>query len=349
MDRITLLGRHFHPVNMRTPVKVAVTGAAGNIGYALCFMIAGGRLLGPNQPIDLQLIELPPALNALKGTEMELRDSAFPLLNSILVTSDPNAGFKDADIIILVGAKPRGPGMERKDLLEQNGAIFKTQAEQIQANAKPTVKILVVGNPANTNAAIIAEFATKLPAKNITSLTRLDQNRASNQLAEKTGQHVKGITNAVIWGNHSTTQYPDHRYAVIQTSNGILKGKEAIKDQEWITKVFIPKVQKRGAEIIDMRKLSSAASAAAAACDHIHDWVVGTRPGEWVSMGVMSDGSYNIPAGINFSFPVTCFNGEWNIVKGLDLSDPLSQKMIKATLEELHSEKNTAITFLKKK
>lgn len=305
-------------------------------------------MLGPNQPVELQLIELPPALNALKGVEMELRDAAFPLVHNILVTSNPEEGFKGADVVVLVGAKPRGPGMERKDLLEQNGAIFKTQALQIQTNAKPDVKILVVGNPANTNAMIVSEIATKIPAKNVTSLTRLDQNRAIAQIAEKTGRTAKDVYNVIIWGNHSSTQYPDYRYAVIHSDKGFEKGKDAITDANWVKKEFIPKVQKRGAEIIAMRKTSSAASAAAAACDHIHDWIVGTRPGEFVSMGVMSDGSYGIPKGINFSFPVTCKNGEWSIVQGLDLKDALSQEMIKATLKELEEEKATALGNSKK-
>ena len=348
MQRISVIGRHFQSVNLREPVKVAITGAAGNIGYALCFMIAGGRMLGPNQPVDLQLIELPPALNALKGVEMELRDCAFPLVNSIISTSDPVVGFKGAHIVILVGAKPRGPGMERKDLLEQNAAIFKTQAQQIQDNADKNVKICVVGNPANTNAMIISEYAPKIPPKNVTSLTRLDQNRAVNQLAEKTGVSPRDINNVVIWGNHSTTQYPDYRYAILQNDKGFNKATDLIKDTEWVKKTFIPKVQKRGAEIIDMRKLSSAASAAAAVCDHMHDWIIGTRPGEFVSMGVMSDGSYGIPKGINFSFPVTCVNGEWSILHGLDLRDNLSKEMIKATLDELQAEKKTAISFLNK-
>lgn len=348
MERIKLLGRHFQSHEQRQPMKVAITGAAGNIGYALSFMIAGGRMLGPNQPVDLQLIELPPAINALKGVEMELNDAAFPLVNKIICTTDPNVGFKDADVVILVGAKPRGPGMERKDLLEQNGAIFRTQGQQIQANANPNVKIVVVGNPANTNAMIISEFATKIPAKNITSLTRLDQNRAMAQLAEKTGRTAKDIHNVIIWGNHSNTQYPDHRSAVIHSDKGIDKAGNLITDQDWVKKIFIPKVQKRGAEIIAMRKLSSAASAAAAACDHIHDWIIGTRPGEFVSMGVMSDGSYGIPKGINFSYPVTCRNGEWSIVQGLDLNDDLSKQMIKATVNELEQEKDTALSFLKK-
>lgn len=348
MERIKLLGRHFWSHEQRPTMRVAITGAAGNIGYALSFMIAGGRMLGPNQPVELQLIELPPAINALKGVEMELNDAAYPLLSKVTCTTDPNVGFKNADIIILVGAKPRGPGMERKDLLEQNGAIFKTQAQQIQANASPNVKILVVGNPANTNATIISEFAPKIPAKNITSLTRLDQNRAMAQLAEKTGRTARDVHNVIIWGNHSSTQYPDYRYAVVHSDKGIDKATDIINDMEWVKKSFIPKVQNRGAEIIAMRKLSSAASAAAAACDHIHDWVVGTRPGEFVSMGVMSDGSYGIPKGINFSFPVTCRNGEWNIVHGLDLTDELSRQMIKTTTNELQQEKNTAISFLKK-
>lgn len=305
-------------------------------------------MFGPNQPVELQLIELPGALKALQGVEMEIRDAAFPLVQRIVVTSNPEEGFKNADYVVLVGAKPRGPGMERKDLLEQNGAIFKTQALQIQANASPNVKILVVGNPANTNAMIISEFATKIPPKNITSLTRLDQNRAIAQLAEKTGRTSKDVHNVIIWGNHSSTQYPDYRYAVLHSDRGIDKAKDLITDMEWVKKTFIPKVQKRGAEIISMRQLSSAASAAAAACDHIHDWVVGTRPGEFVSMGVMSDGSYGIPKGINFSFPVTCKNGEWSIVQGLDLKDDLSTHMIKETLKELQEEKTTALGSLKK-
>jgi malate dehydrogenase len=348
MQRIDIIGRHFYPVQIRAPMKVAITGAAGNIGYSLAFMIAGGRMFGPNQPVDLQLIELPGALNALKGVEMELRDSAFPLVNSITVTSDLAVGFKGTHVACLVGAKPRGPGMERKDLLEQNGAIFKAQGAALQEHADPQVKVVVVGNPANTNALILSEYAPKLNPKNITSLTRLDQNRALSQVSEKIGEPADHIRNIIIWGNHSLTQYPDLKNGTVFKSNGYVNLTDILKDEAWVKGTFIPKVQKRGGEIIEMRKLSSAASAASAVCDHIHDWIVGTRPGEYVSMGVQSDGSYGIPKGLNFSFPVICVAGQWSIVQGLSLKSQIDQDMIKATVAELEGERNTALAFLKK-
>lgn len=331
-------------MNKRTPKKVTITGAAGNIGYAISFMIGQGRLLGPDQPIDLCLLEIPQMEKAVQGVELELLDCAFPLIESVTATTDPEVGFKDCDIALLIGAKPRGPGMQRKDLLEANAKIFKTQAAQLDKLAKPDCKICVVGNPANTNACIIAENVKTIRKENVTALTRLDSNRALGLVAQKFNVPVKQVRNAIIWGNHSLTQYPDLQICEAQIKGKLVKVREQIHSDSWEQKDFIPRVQKRGAEIIDLRKLSSAASAANAVCDHIRNWVNGTAEGEIVSMAVWSDeNSYNIPKGLIFSFPVTCKDGKWAIVNGLNIGDAFGQKMIQETLKELVEEKKTAM------
>ncbi|RRD91621.1 malate dehydrogenase [Conchiformibius steedae] len=319
---------------MKQPVRVAVTGAAGQIGYALLFRIASGEMLGKDQPVILQLLDLPQAQNAVKGVMMELQDCAFPLLADMIATDDPEVAFKDADVAILVGARPRGPGMERADLLQANAQIFTVQGAALNKVASRDVKVLVVGNPANTNAYIAMKSAPDLPAKNFTAMLRLDHNRAASQIAEKTGKAVGSIEKLCVWGNHSPTMYADYRFASI----GGESVKELINDQVWNAEVFLPTVGKRGAAIIEARGLSSAASAANAAIDHIRDWVLGTN-GQWVTMGVPSDGSYGIPEGIVFGFPVTCANGEYQIVQGLEI-DEFSQERINKTLKELEEEKD---------
>ena len=319
---------------MKSPVRVAVTGAAGQIGYALLFRIASGEMLGKDQPVILQLLDLPQAQNAVKGVMMELQDCAFPLLDSMIATDNPEVAFKDADIAILVGARPRGPGMERADLLQANAQIFTVQGAALNKVASRDVKVLVVGNPANTNAYIAMKSAPDLPAKNFTAMLRLDHNRAASQLAEKTGKAVRDIEKLCVWGNHSPTMYADYRFATI----GGESVKDLINDQDWNANVFLPTVGKRGAAIIEARGLSSAASAANAAIDHIRDWVLGTN-GKWVTMGVPSDGSYGIPAETMFGFPVTCENGEYKIVQGLEI-DGFSQERIDKTLAELQAEKD---------
>lgn len=319
---------------MKQPVRVAVTGAAGQIGYALLFRIASGEMLGKDQPVILQLLDLPQAQNAVKGVMMELQDCAFPLLAGMVATDDPEVAFKDADVAILVGARPRGPGMERADLLQANAQIFTVQGAALNKVASRDVKVLVVGNPANTNAYIAMKSAPDLPAKNFTAMLRLDHNRAASQIAEKTGKAVGGIEKLCVWGNHSPTMYADYRFATI----GGESVKELINDQVWNADVFLPTVGKRGAAIIEARGLSSAASAANAAIDHIRDWVLGSN-GQWVTMGVPSDGSYGIPEGIVFGFPVTCENGEYQIVQGLEI-DEFSQERINKTLKELEEEKD---------
>jgi malate dehydrogenase len=285
---------------MKTPVNVAITGAAGQIGYALAFRVASGQMLGPDQPVNLHLLEITPALGALQGVVMELNDCAFPTLNRIVATDDANVAFKDCNVALLVGARPRGPGMERKDLLLANAQIFSAQGKALDAVADRKVRVLVVGNPANTNSLIAMKNAPGLEPKNFTAMVRLDHNRALSQLAEKTGKHVTQIHKMIIWGNHSSTQYPDLHHAIVD-------GKPALSlvDQAWYTEKFIPTVQQRGAAIIKARGASSAASAASAAIDHIHDWVKGTAEGDWVSMGIPSDGSYGVPEGVIYGFPVT--------------------------------------------
>ncbi len=318
---------------MKAPVRVAITGAAGQIGYALLFRIASGEMLGKDQPVILQLLDLPQAQNAVKGVMMELEDCAFPLLAGMVASDDPNVAFKDTDYAILVGARPRSKGMERKDLLEANGAIFTVQGKALNDNASRNVKVLVVGNPANTNAYIAMKSAPDLPAKNFTAMLRLDHNRALSQLAAKTGKDVAAIEKMAVWGNHSPTMYADYRFATI----GGESVKSMINDEAWNRDVFLPTVGKRGAAIIEARGLSSAASAANAAIDHMRDWALGTN-GKWVTMGVPSNGEYDIPAGVMFGYPVTCANGEYTLVEGLSI-DEFSRERINVTLNELEEER----------
>ncbi len=318
----------------QTPVKVAVTGAAGQIGYALLFRIASGALLGPDTPVQLSLLEIPQAVKAAEGTAMELDDGAFPLLAGIDISDDPGTAFDGANIALLVGARPRSAGMERSDLLEANGGIFKPQGQALNDHAASDIRVLVVGNPANTNALIAQQNSPDIPASRFTAMTRLDHNRAIAQLAKKTGVAVKEITNVTIWGNHSATQYPDIFHAKVAGENAAAK----IDDQAWLEGDFIPTVQKRGAAIIDARGSSSAASAASAAIDHVHDWMLGTPEGDWVSMAIPSDGSYGVEEGLISSFPVTTADGEYKIVKGLELSE-FSRGRIDATAAELAEER----------
>ncbi len=319
---------------MKAPVRVAVTGAAGQIGYALLFRIAAGDMLGTDQPVILHLLEITPALDALKGVVMELNDCAFPLLADVVATDDANVAFKDVDYALLVGARPRGAGMERKDLLEANGKIFGPQGKALNDHAKRDVKVLVVGNPANTNALIAQQSAPDLDPKCFTAMVRLDHNRAMSQLAEKTGKHNTDIKNMIIWGNHSSTQYPDLHHVTVD-------GKSAMElvDQAWYEGEFIPTVQQRGAAIIKARGASSAASAASAAIDHMRSWALGTPEGEWVSMGIPSDGSYGIEPGVIFGYPVTCKDGKYTIVQDLAIND-FSRARIDATDKELREERS---------
>ncbi|CAM8654480.1 Mdh Malate/lactate dehydrogenases [Oxalobacteraceae bacterium] len=320
----------------KAPMRVAVTGAAGQIGYSLLFRIANGDMLGKDQPVILQLLEIPDekAQKALKGVMMEVDDCAFPLLAGMTAHSDPMTAFKDADVALLVGARPRGPGMERKDLLEANAQIFTVQGKALDAVASRNVKVLVVGNPANTNAYIAMKSAPSLPAKNFTAMLRLDHNRALSQIAAKTGKPVSAIEKLCVWGNHSPTMYADYRFATIE-GNSV---KTMINDEAWNKDVFLPTVGKRGGAIIEARGLSSAASAANAAIDHVRDWVLGTN-GKWTTMGIPSDGSYGIPKDVMFGFPVTTQNGEYTIVQGLEI-DAFSQERINLTLKELTEEKD---------
>jgi malate dehydrogenase len=319
---------------MKQPVRVTVTGAAGQIGYALLFRIASGAMLGDDQPIILQLLDITPAMEALEGVKMELEDCAFPLLAGIVCTDDPNTGFKDADYALLVGARPRGPGMERKDLLEANAAIFSVQGKAINDSASKGIKVLVVGNPANTNALITQRNAPDIDPRNFTAMTRLDHNRALTQVAIKTGTTVNDVSNMTIWGNHSATQYPD-------LFNAKVNGKAAIElvDQEWYENDFIPTVQQRGAAIIKARGASSAASAANAASGHMRSWALGTEGDDWVSMGVYSDGSYGIAKGLIYSFPCRCSGGDWSIVQGAEVGE-FSQAKMTATEKELTEERD---------
>ncbi|HLF30386.1 MAG TPA: malate dehydrogenase [Xanthomonadales bacterium] len=318
---------------MKSPVRIAVTGAAGQIGYQLCFRIAAGDMLGPNQPVVLQMLEITPALGGLQGVEMELQDAAFPLLAGTVATDDAELAFGDADFALLVGARPRGPGMERKDLLSANGKIFGPQGKAMNEVASRRIKVLVVGNPANTNALIASASAPDLNPRNFTAMTRLDHNRALAQLAAKTGVHHSLINKMVIWGNHSSTQYPDIRFAQV---NG--KAATGLVEQDWYRGTFIPVVQQRGAAIIKARGASSAASAAAAAVDHMRSWELGTREGDWVSMAVPSDGSYGIAPGVVFSFPCECKGGDYQIVQGLEI-DQFSRSRMDATDAELREER----------
>jgi malate dehydrogenase len=320
---------------MTSPVRVAVTGAAGQIGYSLLFRIASGAMLGPDTPVALQLLEITPALGALEGVRMELDDCAFPLLTEVVCTDDADLAFGDADVALLVGAMPRKAGMERSDLLSANGGIFQPQGQALSRSAKRDVKVLVVGNPANTNALIAMRNAPDLDPGRFTAMTRLDHNRAKSQLAQRLGVPVSEVTKMTIWGNHSTTQYPDLFHAEVGGRNAY----QAVGDHDWINGTYIPSVAKRGAAIIEARGASSAASAANAAIDHIRDWTLGTPAGDWVSMAIPSDGSYGVPEGIISSFPCTCENGVYSIVQGLDIDD-YSRSMIDASAAELVEERD---------
>ena len=324
---------------MKEPVRVAVTGAAGQISYSLLFRIASGQLLGIDQPVILQLLEIPPAMEALSGVVMELHDCAFELVQEIVATDDPNVAFKDVDYALLVGSRPRGPGMERKDLLEANAAIFSVQGKSLNDHASRDVRVLVVGNPANTNSLIAQRNAPDLDPRNFTAMTRLDHNRAVTQLAQKTGKHVVDVKGLSIWGNHSATQYPDISHASIDGTAA-----DSLVDQSWVEETFIPIVQQRGAAIIKARGLSSAASAANAAIEHMRDWALGTD-GEVVSMAVYSDGSYGITKGLIYSFPCTCAGGDWAIVQGLAIND-FSRGKMNETETELIEERDAVKDLL---
>ena len=328
-------------MSMKQPLRVAVTGAAGNISYAMLFRIASGEMLGKDQPVILQLLEITPALDALKGVVMELEDCAFPLLAGIVQTDDANVAFKDADYALLVGARPRGPGMERKDLLEANAAIFSAQGKALNEVASRDVKVLVVGNPANTNALIAQRNAPDLDPRNFTAMTRLDHNRAMAQLAGKTDSTVNDVKKMIIWGNHSSTQYPDLTACTVN-------GKPALDlvDREWYEATYIPEVQQRGAAIIKARGASSAASAANAAIAHMRTWALGTDENDWVSMGVYSNGEYGIAEGLIYSFPCTCTNGDWSIVDGVDVSSDFSKEKMAATEQELSEERDAVAHLL---
>eukprot|EP01095_Lingulamoeba_sp_RSL-Kostka_P007801 TRINITY_DN2536_c0_g1_i1.p1 TRINITY_DN2536_c0_g1~~TRINITY_DN2536_c0_g1_i1.p1 ORF type:complete len:381 (+),score=135.65 TRINITY_DN2536_c0_g1_i1:33-1145(+) len=367
MERVEVVLSHLSPNNLnvnnnnnnaimtencssnKAPKRIVVTGAAGQIAYSLLFQIATGRMLGPDQPIILHLLDIPPAENALNGVVMELEDCAFELVHDIVATVDPKIAFKDADLAIFVGAFPRRKGMLRKDLLEKNASIFYTQGKILNQYAKRSVKVLVVGNPANTNCLILMNSAPDIPKRNFSALTRLDYNRAKAQVAEKCNVPVSKVHNVIIWGNHSSTQYPDVNHGFISDfpSDGLNNSiKTVVNDIDWIQSTFIPKVQKRGAAIIAARKLSSAASAANAIVCHCRDWLLGTAPGEFVSMGIYSDGSlYGIPEGIIYSFPVRCQAGSYSVVKDLPIDD-FSREKMDATAQELVDEKNTAFNFL---
>ena len=328
-------------MSMKQPVRVAVTGAAGNISYAMLFRIASGEMLGKDQPVILQLLEIAPALDALKGVVMELEDCAFPLLAGIVQTDDATVAFKDVDYALLVGSRPRGPGMERKDLLEANAAIFSAQGKALNDVASRDVKVLVVGNPANTNAVIAQRNAPDLDPRNFTAMTRLDHNRAMAQLAGKTDSTVNDVKKMIIWGNHSSTQYPDLTACTVN-------GKPALDlvDRDWYEATYIPEVQQRGAAIIKARGASSAASAANAAIAHVRTWVMGTDDNDWVSMGVYSNGEYGIAKGLIYSFPVTCANGDWSIVADVDVSSAFSKEKMAATEQELSEERDAVAHLL---
>ncbi len=325
---------------MKSPVRVAITGAAGQISYSLLFRIAAGEMLGTDQPVILQMLEITPALDALKGVAMELDDCAFPLLAGMVCTDDANVAFKDADYALLVGARPRGPGMERKDLLEANAAIFSVQGKAINDHASRGIKVLVVGNPANTNALIAQRNAPDIDPRQFTAMMRLDHNRAMSQVAQKLGKSLTDVTKMTIWGNHSSTQYPDLYHALVDGDVAIEK-----VDQSWYEDTFIPEVQQRGAAIIKARGASSAASAANAAIFHIRDWALGSAENDWVSMGVYSDGSYGIEEGLIYSFPCVCKNGDWEIVQGLSV-DEFSQARMTATEQELKEERDAVKSLL---
>ncbi|XP_058086713.1 malate dehydrogenase-like isoform X3 [Magnolia sinica] len=317
----------------------------GQIGYALVPMIARGVMLGPDQPVILHMLDIPPAAEALNGVKMELIDAAFPLLKGVVATTDAVEACKGVNVAVMVGGFPRKEGMERKDVMSKNVSIYKEQATALEQHAAKNCKVLVVANPANTNALILKEFAPSIPEKNISCLTRLDHNRALGQISERLNVQVSDVKNVIIWGNHSSTQYPDVNHAVVTTAAGEKSVRELVANDQWLNNEFITTVQQRGAAIIKARKLSSALSAASSACDHIRDWVLGTPKGTWVSMGVYSEGSYNIPAGLIYSFPVTCKNGEWSIVQGLKIDEHSRAKM-DATANELIEEKSLANSCL---
>lgn len=325
---------------MKAPVRVTVTGAAGQISYSLLIRIASGQMLGPDQPVILQMLEITPALDALKGVAMELEDCAFPLLAGMVQTDDANVAFKDADYALLVGARPRGPGMERKDLLEANAAIFSAQGKAINDHASRDIKVLVVGNPANTNALITQRNAPDIDPRNFTAMMRLDHNRSLSQLASKTGKHSSDVKNIVVWGNHSATQYPDIHQATVDGTSAM-----DLIDMDWYENDFIPTVQQRGAAIINARGLSSAASAANAAVDHMRDWALGSAEGDIVSMGIYSDGSYGIEEGLIYSFPCVCKDGDWEIVQGYEIND-FSRAKMQATEQELREERDAVAHLL---
>ncbi|WP_339897632.1 malate dehydrogenase [uncultured Gilvimarinus sp.] len=325
---------------MKAPVRVTVTGAAGQISYSLLFRIASGAMLGEDQPVILQLLEITPALEALKGVAMELDDCAFPLLAGMVCTDDPNVAFKDSDYALLVGARPRGPGMERKDLLSANAAIFSVQGKAINDHASRDIKVLVVGNPANTNALIAQRNAPDINPRQFTAMMRLDHNRALTQLAQKTGKTITDVKNLVVWGNHSATQYPDVHHATVAGEDAM-----SLIDQSWYENDFIPTVQQRGAAIIKARGASSAASAANAAIDHMRSWALGSLEGDWVSMGVYSDGSYGIEEGLIYSFPCVCKNGDWEIVQGVE-NNEFSKGRMQATEQELREERDAVADLL---
>mmetsp|Transcript_9470 Transcript_9470/g.10977 ORF Transcript_9470/g.10977 Transcript_9470/m.10977 type:complete len:344 (+) Transcript_9470:85-1116(+) len=331
----------------KDPIRVLITGAAGQIGYALAPMVARGVMLGPDQPVILHLLDIEPAANALQGVEAELVDGAFPLLHGIVATTDANVACKGVQVACMIGGFPRGPGMERKDVMAKNVSIYGTQGSALKEHAHPDVKVVVVANPANTNALILQE-RSGIPAKNITCLTRLDHNRALGQIAQRTGRPVSEVKNCIIWGNHSSTQYPDINHASVTRADGIVVPvRSAVNDDEWIEGEFVKTVQQRGAYIIQKRKLSSSLSAANAVCDHIRNWLLGTAPGEWVSMGVITEDTneYGIPSSICYSFPVTCQDGQWKIVADLPI-DKRSRELMDATTKELQEEKQLAYTCL---
>lgn len=323
------------------PIRVVVTGAAGQIAYSLLYIIAKGDVFGPNQSLILHLLDIPPMMGVLEGVVMELADCALPLLHSVVPTADPAEAFKDVSAAFLVGAMPRKQGMERKDLLSANVTIFKVQGEALDKYAKKDVKVLVVGNPANTNALVCSKYAPSIPKENFTAMTRLDQNRAQSQIAAKAGVPVAAVSNVIIWGNHSSTQFPDASHALVNN----VPAPDVIKDDAWLTSTFVETVQKRGAAVIAARKMSSAMSAAKAAADHMRDWFLGTAPGRFVSMGVLSDGSYEAPKDVVFSFPVSIKDGKWSIVQGLPISD-FARQLLNVTGKELEEERSEAFAVI---
>lgn len=325
---------------MSEPIRVVVTGAAGQIAYSLLYMVAKGDVFGPNQPVILHLLDIPPMMTVVQGVVMELSDCALPLLRGVVPTADPDVAFKDVDAAFLVGAMPRKEGMERKDLLAANVGIFKVQGQAIERNAKRNIKVLVVGNPANTNALVCSKYAPSIPKENFTAMTRLDQNRATAHIAERLDVSCADVSKVVIWGNHSSTQFPDIRHATATVKGATVSVSEAVKDDEYLKTQFIEKIQKRGAAVIAARKLSSAMSAAKAASDHMKDWWQGSS--NWVSMGVISDGSYGVPADVVFSFPVTCSDKKWTIVQGLEI-DEFAKGKLDITAKELLEEREEAL------